>query len=63
MPEFRITRRSFLQATGATTLALSLDSLGFLDGVAHATENVFQKWEYSGWEGLHRMERTLHLDN
>ncbi len=46
MPEFRITRRHFLQATGATTLALSLDSLGFLGGTAHATEKVFQKWEY-----------------
>jgi DMSO reductase family type II enzyme molybdopterin subunit len=56
MPEFRVTRRSFLKATGATTLALSLDSLGFLGGSAHATEKVLNKWEYSGWEDLHRDE-------
>jgi DMSO reductase family type II enzyme molybdopterin subunit len=37
-------------------LALSIDSLGFLGGEAQATEKVFQKWEYSGWENLHRDE-------
>jgi len=50
MSEFRFTRRQFLKVTGVTTLALSLDSLGFLGGVAHATEKVFQKWEYKNWE-------------
>ncbi|MBI5118691.1 molybdopterin-dependent oxidoreductase [Candidatus Poribacteria bacterium] len=56
MSDFRFTRREFLRITGATTLALSLDSLGFLGGTAHATEKVFQKWEYKGWESLHRDE-------
>src|SRR4030042_4732343 len=56
MSDFRFTRRQFLKATGITTLALSLDSLGFLGGIAHATEKVFQKWEYKNWEGLHRDE-------
>ncbi len=56
MSEFRFTRRQFLKITGTTALALSLDSLGFLGGVAHATEKVFQKWEYKNWEGLHRDE-------
>jgi len=56
MSGFRFTRRQLLKATGITTLALSIDSLGFLGGVAHATEKVFQKWEYSGWEDLHREE-------
>jgi DMSO reductase family type II enzyme molybdopterin subunit len=56
MSGFRFTRRNFLKASGATTLALSLDSLGFLGGVAHATEKVFQKWKYNGWEDLHRDE-------
>jgi len=58
MSGFRFTRRRFLKITGMTTLALSLDSLGFLGGVAHATEKVFQKWEYKNWEGLHRDEWT-----
>ncbi|NQU08591.1 MAG: molybdopterin-dependent oxidoreductase, partial [Candidatus Abyssubacteria bacterium] len=56
MSEFRFTRRRFLKVTGLTTLALSIDSLGFLGGVAHATEKVFQKWEYKNWETLHRDE-------
>ncbi len=56
MSAFRFTRRQFLKITGATTLALSLDSLGFLGGIAHATEKVFQKWEYKTWESLHRDE-------
>jgi len=56
MSGFRFTRRQFLKVTGVTTLALSLDSLGFLGGVAHATEKVFQKWEYKNWESLHRDE-------
>ena len=56
MSDFRFTRRQFLKATGITTLALSLDSLGFLGGTAQATEKVFQKWEYGGWENLHREE-------
>jgi DMSO reductase family type II enzyme molybdopterin subunit len=56
MSNFRFTRRQFLKATGITTLALSLDSLGFLGGTAHATQKVFQKWEYSNWEALHRDE-------
>ncbi len=56
MSDFRFTRRQFLKVTGVTTLALSLDSLGFLGGVAHATEKVFQKWEYKNWESLHRDE-------
>jgi DMSO reductase family type II enzyme molybdopterin subunit len=56
MSRFRFTRRQFLKATGVTTLALSLDSIGFLGGVANATEKVFQKWEYKGWEDLHRDE-------
>ncbi len=56
MSDFRVTRRQFLKVTGVATLALSLDSLGFLGGIAHATEKVFEKWEYKGWEGLHREE-------
>jgi DMSO reductase family type II enzyme molybdopterin subunit len=56
MADFRVTRRHFLKATGVATLALSLDSLGFLGGTSHATEKVFQKWEYKGWENLHRDE-------
>ncbi len=56
MSGFRFTRRDFLKITGATTLALSLDTLGFLGGEAHATEKVFQKWEYKNWESLHREE-------
>ncbi|MBI5117274.1 molybdopterin-dependent oxidoreductase [Candidatus Poribacteria bacterium] len=56
MSDFRFTRRQFLEVTGATTLALSLDSLGFLGGMAHATEKIFQKWEYKNWESLHRDE-------
>jgi DMSO reductase family type II enzyme molybdopterin subunit len=56
MSDPRFTRRDFLKLTGATALALSLDSLGFLGGAAHATEKVFQKWEYKGWENLHRDE-------
>jgi DMSO reductase family type II enzyme molybdopterin subunit len=56
MSDFRFTRRQFLKLTGTATLALSLDSLGFLGGVAHATEKVFQKWEYKNWEALHREE-------
>ncbi|GAB4353719.1 MAG: hypothetical protein Kow0099_37950 [Candidatus Abyssubacteria bacterium] len=56
MSGFRFTRRQFLKLTGTATLALSLDSLGFLGGVAHATEKVFQKWEYKNWETLHRDE-------
>jgi len=58
MSDFRFTRRQFLKAAGLTTLALSMDSLGFLGGIAHATEKVFQKWEYKNWEGLHRDEWT-----
>ncbi len=34
MSGFRFTRRRFLQATGISTLALSLDSLGVLGGAA-----------------------------
>lgn len=56
MSDFRFTRRQFLQTTGATALALSMDSLGFLGGKAHATEKVFQKWDYKNWEALHREE-------
>jgi len=56
MSDFRFTRRQFLKITGTTALALSLDSLGFLGGIAHATEKVFQKWEYKNWESLHREE-------
>ena len=58
MSGFRFTRRRFLKATGLTTLALSIDSLGFPGGVAHATEKVFQKWVYKDWEALHRDEWT-----
>ena len=58
VPDFKFTRRDFLKINGATTLALSLDSLGFLGGTAHATSKVFQKWEYGGWEALHRDEWT-----
>jgi DMSO reductase family type II enzyme molybdopterin subunit len=56
MSGFRVTRREFLKATGLATLALSLDSLGFMGGTAEATEKVFQKWEYTGWENLHKNE-------
>ena len=56
MSDPRFTRRDFLKLTGATALALSLDSLGFLGGIAQATEKIFQKWEYKGWENLHRDE-------
>ncbi|GAB4335138.1 MAG: hypothetical protein Kow0099_07530 [Candidatus Abyssubacteria bacterium] len=56
MSEFRFTRRQFLKITGVTSLALSLDSLGFLGGKAYATEKVFQKWQYKNWEDLHRQE-------
>jgi DMSO reductase family type II enzyme molybdopterin subunit len=56
MSDFRFTRRQFLKVTGTTALALSLDSLGFLGGTAHATQKVFQEWKYSGWERLHRDE-------
>jgi len=56
MSSFRFTRRRFIKIGALTTLALSLDSLGFLEGNAHATEKVFQKWEYKKWEDLHRDE-------
>jgi len=56
MSHFRTTRRQFLKITGISSLALTLDSLGFLGGIAHATEKVFQKWEYKKWEDLHREE-------
>ncbi len=56
MSDLRFTRRQFLKITGAATLALSLDSLGFLGGTAHATEKVFEKWVYKNWEDLHRDE-------
>ncbi|MBI5118772.1 molybdopterin-dependent oxidoreductase [Candidatus Poribacteria bacterium] len=56
MSGFRFTRRDFLKITSVSTLALSLDSLGFLGGEAQATEKVFQKWEYKNWESLHRDE-------
>ena len=58
MNKTRFARRDFLKITGAATLALSLDSIGFLGGTAHATEKVFQKWEYKNWEDLHREEWT-----
>ncbi len=56
MSGYRFTRRTFLKIAGAGTLALSLDSLGFLGGTAHATEKVFEKWVYKNWETLHRDE-------
>jgi len=56
LSEYRFTRRRFLKITGATTLALSLDSIGFNGGEAHATGKVFQKWSYGNWEDLHRDE-------
>ncbi len=56
MSDSRFTRRQFLKITGAATLALSIDSLGFLGGTAHATEKVFEKWVYKNWEDLHRDE-------
>ncbi len=56
MSGFRFTRREFLKISGAGALALSLDSLGFLGGSAHATEKAFEKWEYKKWEDLHREE-------
>jgi len=56
MSSFRFTRRRFIKIGALTTLALSLDSLGFLEGNAHATEKIFQKWEYKKWEDLHRDE-------
>ncbi len=52
------TRRQFLKATGASVLMLSLNSLGFLGGEAHATEKVIEDWDYSKWEDLHRKEWT-----
>jgi DMSO reductase family type II enzyme molybdopterin subunit len=56
MSDFRFTRRAFLKITGTTALALSLDSLGFLGGVAQATDKIFQEWKYGNWEKLHRDE-------
>jgi DMSO reductase family type II enzyme molybdopterin subunit len=56
MTDFRFTRRQFIKVSGSAALALSLDSLGFLGGIAHATDKVFQEWKYSGWEQLHRDE-------
>ena len=56
MHEFKFSRRQFLIFSGAGAHALSLDTLGFLGGVVNATEKVFQKWEYSTWENLHRDE-------
>ncbi len=56
MSDFRFTRREFLKITGTATLALSLDSLGFLGAIAYATNKVFEKWEYKNWESLHRDE-------
>ncbi len=56
MEEFRLDRRQFLQASGASALMLSLHSLGFLGGRAHATEKVIREWDYAKWEDLHRKE-------
>ena len=37
---------------------LSLNSLGFLGGKAHATEKLIREWDYGKWEDLHRKEWT-----
>ncbi len=58
MEGIKLDRRQFLQATGASTLMLSLNSLGFLGGRAHATEKVIREWDYAKWEDLHRKEWT-----
>ena len=58
MEEINLTRRQFLQATGATALALSLSHLGVLGGNALATQKIFDEWDYSKWEDLHRKEWT-----
>ena len=58
MEEITLTRRQFLEATGATALALSLSHLGVLGGNALATQKIFDEWDYSKWEDLHRKEWT-----
>ncbi len=56
--KIKLSRRQFLQASGASALVLSMHSLGFLGGRAHATQKVLEEWDYSGWEDLHRKEWT-----
>jgi DMSO reductase family type II enzyme molybdopterin subunit len=58
MEGIKLDRRQFLQVSGASALVLSLRSLGFLGGEAHATEKVVQEWDYAKWEDLHRKEWT-----
>ena len=58
MEEIKLDRRQFLQVSGASALVLSLNSLGFLGGSAHATEKVIREWDYGKWEDLHRKEWT-----
>jgi len=58
MEEIHLTRRQFLQATGATALMLSLSHLGVLGGRAYATQKILADWDYSKWEDLHRKEWT-----
>ncbi len=58
MTEMTFTRREFLKIAGASAAMLSLHSLGFLGGNAQATTKVFEEWQYSTWEDLHRKEWT-----
>jgi DMSO reductase family type II enzyme molybdopterin subunit len=58
MKEIKLDRRQFLQISGASALMLSMHSLGFLGGNAHATEKVIREWDYGKWEDLHRKEWT-----